>query len=133
MIVQQLREIVSLRNIYVFMIMFSTVSCYRMSVARCGLETIRTFEKIESYNVRVKVINASTGELLKGASIAISKNGNLKLVYTKTGIETFTIPDKGVVFRTGSVGFYRNDFVIKPDKYNVLEILSYVIPDSRPL
>ena len=117
----------------VFCILILTASCQRLSTPRGGFGATTTVESSQNHNVRIKVVNVTTGELLKGVSI-VTKNGNkLDVVQSSSGVQTLTIPNRKTWFRTTMVEFRHNEFVIKPDQSGVLEVTSYQIPDDRPL
>ena len=132
--IQQQNKRINHRSILkVVSILTLMASCQRLSTPRGGFGTSTIIESNQKYNVRIKVVNVTTGELLKGVSI-VTKNGNkLDVVQSSSGVQTLTIPSRKTWFRTAMVGFRHNEFVIKPDQSGVLEVTSYQIPDDRPL
>jgi hypothetical protein len=110
-----------IRVIYLAIVLLTITSCRRPTVSHGGYSSITTSEKIESYNVRITVIDVTTGKPFIGASIVTKKGRNLQIINSNDGIFTFKIPDdKTTWFRTAFVGFYHNEFKIKPDaKYNI--------------
>lgn len=122
----------NLKRLYFFICLLVLSSC-KLTKPRGGFEAQLTAKKITDHNVRIKILDATTGQRLLGIVVVLKKRGQLEILDTNRGELTLKIPNRRTWIRTVAIPFYHNEFIIKPLKTNVLEVISYQVPDNRQL
>jgi hypothetical protein len=122
----------NLKRLYFLVFLFVLSSC-KLTKPRGGFVIQLTAEKITDHNVRIKILDASTGLPLQVTYIVFKKKRKLESLTTYQGELTLKIPNRRTWIRTAAIPYYHNEFVIKPHKTNVIEVISYQVPDTKPL